>query len=192
MNKKILQTCPYCKASLLQNDETCCRMQAEEKLMDILKNTLKQPNKAFLTRLNTIFSKKAKHEEKARQPEAFSLSEIIDKFIIIALKNEYLDGERLTQNKNDYHMVEGIIKQKLNSYEINNLQLFVSLCTELWVVNAEIFCVNDVCGSNQDDSIVAAAARRMIDMIKERNRIKHAIAKELKEMMFETKQFQKA
>lgn len=185
-------TCEYCHQPLDPNQETCCREQAEKRLLDILQVTLKKPTEEFLQRLKTIFSTKSQQEPQKHQPEAFSLSEIIDKFLIIALKNQYLDGDRLVQNKNDYQNVEDVIRNKFTSYEINDLPLFLSLCSELWVVNAEIFCINDICTSNQDDKIVAAAARRMFDMIKERNRIKHAIAKELKEMMFETKQFQKA
>ena len=186
------QTCLYCHQPLDPNQETCCKEQAEKQLQDILQITLKKPEEEFLQRLKTIFSNNSQKELQEHQPEAFSLSEIIDKFLIIALKNQYLDGDRLVQNKNDYQNVEDVIKNKLTSYEINDLPLFLSLCSDLWVVNAEIFCMNDICTGNKDDRIVAAAARRMFEMVKERNRIKHTIAKELKEMMFETKQFQKA
>lgn len=162
---------------------------AEEILLNILKSTKKEADKTFMNRLQKIILTHQGKNVYQKDEEAFSFSEAIDKFVIIALKNKYLTGERLSQNKKDYDAMEKIMIAEFQRHQIGDTQKMFALLFDLWDVNAEIFCINDVCGEHEDDRVVAASARRMIIMIKERNRIKHEIASLLHEKMHETKQF---
>ncbi len=170
-------------------EDTCCKQAAESRLEEMLQKTKKNPDGLFLQRIQQIvLSENGKNLHK-KQEEAFSFSEAIDKFVIIALKQKYLSGEKLVHNKKDYDAMEAIMEHEFQRHKIEDVTKLFDLLPALWEVNAEIFCINDICGEEEDDRIVAASARRMIVMIKERNRIKHEIAELLHETMHETKQF---
>jgi hypothetical protein len=180
--------CTECK-KILNQKEICCGECAEDTLHDLLKGMRKKPDKIFIKHFQSlILTHQGKNIYKKAQ-EAFSFSEAIDKFVIIALKNKYLTGDRLIQNKEDYDAMEKIMIGEFQRHKVGDVKKMFGLLVELWEVNAEIFCVNDICSQQDDDSVVAASARRMIFMIKERNRIKHEIAHLLHETMYETKQF---
>ena len=131
-------------------------------------------------------------EEQKEEEEAFSFPEIIDKFIIVAIKNEYITDKKIREkNHKDYHFLLNIIKKKMKLRSEKHFKKtdFVKTLYFLWKVNVEIFILNDICQMEQDDSLVADSSRKMVEMMKERNRLKHLIGEYTNDIVHEVKQY---
>lgn len=161
--------------------------------MNQLEKELEKLRKMFPSYLGQDFSfaiADAGLRKTQRFEEAFSFPEVIDKFIIIAVKREYIrDSSKAETNKNDYRFLYYTVRNGFAERTLGNVPNLFQLIHELWTVNVEIFILNDVCRSNKDDHIVAEGSRKMVEMMKKRSSLKHSIGLETGDVVHEVKQY---